>query len=371
MQYLRRKAAGRWAQPSIADYTGAIASGAGRAGSRHWVRDLFAILLLGALGCSGGVEPSTQPISEGTATPTAIPSMTPNSPSGPPGSVKNPIVLALPPSTRPEEEVLNAGRTLRSLLERTTGYAVVSAIPPSETELIRAFGSGGAHIAAFSPFAYLLASQEGVAEAAFAREQDGNVLYGSQFIARIDAQYRSHFDPVQAADIAEATIALAQFNDKKPCWTDARSASGYVVPLGVLAGAGVRTQAPAFLAGHAAVVRAVYTSGICDFGATYVDARAFPGLEDQLPDVMRKVEVIWRIPPIIPYETLAFARGMPVDVRRVLIRAFVDLTADAAGIAAMQTLFGFSSMRVAEDSLYEDFRKAVRDSGLVLTSLME
>jgi ABC-type phosphate/phosphonate transport system substrate-binding protein len=244
-------------------------------------------------------------------------------------------------------------------------------LPPSEKELILAFGSGNAHIAALSPFGYLLASQQGAADVAFAREQDGNVLYGAQFIARSDANYLTYFDAVQSKNLSEASIALAQFKDKKPCWTDARSASGYVVPLGILAGAGIQTQAPAFLASHPAVVRAVYTTGICDFGATYVDARAFPGLEDQLPDVMQKVEVIWRVPPIIPYETLAFAHGMPVDVRRVLIRAFVDLTSDTKGKAAMQTLYGFSTMQVVQDSLYADFRKAVKDSGLDLDSLLD
>ena len=335
------------------------------------MKRLFPILLLGLLGCSGWVPIGGEPTSPPAPTATVLPSPTPYAPSGPLGSAKNPLVLALPPSTRPAADVLDAGKTLSSLLEKTTGYTFISVLPPSEKELILAFGSGNAHIAALSPFGYLLASQQGAADAAFAREQDGNVLYGAQFIARSDANYLSYFDAVQSKNLSEASIALAQFKDKKPCWTDARSASGYVVPLGILAGAGIQTQAPAFLASHPAVVRAVYTTGICDFGATYVDARAFPGLEDQLPDVMQKVEVIWRVPPIIPYETLAFAHGMPVDVRRVLIRAFVDMTSDAKGKIAMETLYGFSSMQVVQDSLYADFRKAVKDSGLDLDSLLD
>ena len=285
--------------------------------------------------------------------------------------MKNPLVLALPASTRPGADILAAGKTLSALIEKTTGYTIVTVIPPDEKELIHAFGLGNAHIAALSPFGYLLASGEGVAEAALAREQAGSILYGSQFLARREDKFVSSFDEVQSKNLAEAAIALAQFQDKKPCWTDPRSASGYVVPLGILAGAGIHTREPAFLASHPAVVRAVYTSGICDFGATYVDARAFPGLEDELPNVMNEVQVIWRVPPIIPYEIVVFAHGMPVEMRRVLIRAFVDLASDPTGKTALQTLYGFNTMQVAQDSLYADFRKAVKDSALDLASLVE
>jgi ABC-type phosphate/phosphonate transport system substrate-binding protein len=237
--------------------------------------------------------------------------------------------------------------------------------------LTRSFGQGNAHIASLSPFGYLLASQDGAAEAAFAREQDGSIFYGTQFIARSDAGFLSYFDPIQNKNLAEATNALMQLADKKPCWTDPLSPSGYVVPLGLLAEARVSTREPAFLAGHPAVVRAVYAGGICDFGATYVDARTYPGLEDVIPQATKNITVIWRVPPIIPYETLVFAHAMPVDMRRVLIRAFVDLMATTQGAAAMQSLYGFSAMQVVQDSQYADFRAAVKASQLDLTTLLK
>jgi ABC-type phosphate/phosphonate transport system substrate-binding protein len=222
-----------------------------------------------------------------------------------------------------------------------------------------------------SPFAYLLASGNGAAESAFAREQDGQIFYGAEFIARGDSTFVSHYDSAASQNLSAAATALAQFRDKKPCWTDEKSPSGYVVPLGILKGAGIATREPAFLVGHPAVVRAVYAGGICDFGATYVDARQYPGLEDQLPDVLKKVEIIWQIPPIIPYETLVFARSISPDVSRALTRAFVDLMTTEDGRTAMDTLYGFQAMQVAPDSLYAEFRKAVEDSGLNLTSLLQ
>ncbi len=146
--------------------------------------------------------------------------------------------------------MLAAGNTLTSLLEKETGYKFVSVIPPDETELIKAFGMKDADIGVLSPAGYLLASGQGSVEAAFAREQAGKVFYGAQLIARSDAGFISYYDPIKDENSADAPVALAQFNDKKPCWTDERSPSGYVVPLGFLSGAGVQTLTPAFLAGH-------------------------------------------------------------------------------------------------------------------------
>jgi phosphate/phosphite/phosphonate ABC transporter binding protein len=335
------------------------------------MKHLLPILLLAALGCTAGGQGSLPPTSSPGPPATTAASPTADLPTGAVGSEENPLVLALPPSTRPGQDVLDAGKTLIDILEKATGLKFVPVIPPNEAQLVQALEAGNAHIAALSPFAYLLASRNGAAESAFAREQDGNTLYGAQFIARSDSTFVSHFDATASQNLSAAATALVQFQDKKPCWTDEKSPSGYVVPLGILKGAGVATREPAFLASHPAVVRAIYAGGICDFGATYIDARQYPGLEDQLPDVLKKVEIIWQIPPIIPYETLVFARAIPPEVSRSLTRAFVDLMTTGDGRTAMDTLYGFQSMQVAPDSLYADFRKAVEDSGLDLTSLLQ
>lgn len=339
------------------------------------MKRLLPLVLLGLFACTlpAGVgqiyQPTAMPAPLSTATPGHNPSAAPQ---GELGTDKNPLVLALSPSaSQPDPSVLAAGKILAALLEKSTGYKFISVVPASETELVKAFGDKNAHIGVLSPAGYLLASGQGYIEAAFARQQSRDVFYGAQFIARSDAGFTSYYDPIKDENLADATVALAQFKDKKPCWTDEKSPSGYIVPLGFLNNAGVQVLAPAFVTGHPTVVRAVYAGGICDFGATYNDARAYPGLEDQYPDVMKKVVVIWRIPPIIPYETLAFVHGMDEDQRRSLIRAFIDIMTTDDGKSAMQTLYGFDAMQVVQDSQYEDFRNAFKASGLDLTTLVK
>jgi phosphonate transport system substrate-binding protein len=162
-----------------------------------------------------------------------------------------------------------------------------------------------------------------------------------------------------------------QFQDKKPCWSDATSPSGYVVPLGLLNQAQVKVGSGAFLEGQSSVVRAVYAGGICDFGATFIDARKLPSLEASYPDVMDKVNVIWRMDKIIPYENISLSNSLPIEMRRVIQRAFIDLMLTPEGKSAVQTVYGIDELQVAEDVMYDDFAKYVKASGLDLAELIK
>ena len=287
------------------------------------------------------------------------------------GDVKNPLILALAPAPRLDADALNASKVLIAALEKSTGYQFIAIAPTSETDLINRFQNSDAQIGVLSPFGYLLASENGSVGAAFARQQDGSAFYGAQFIVRSEAGFLPYFDSVKNENTADVSTALAQFQNKKPCWADPLSPSGYVVPLGFLNEAGVQADDPAFVAGQPTVVRAVYAQGVCDFGATYIDARAYPGLADAFPDVLTKVIVVWRTPNVIPYETLVFASNTDNGMRRVLTRAFVDAMDTPDGSSALQTLYGMDAMQVAQDGQYQDFRKVVKASGLDLKNLVK
>ncbi|MGA7194517.1 MAG: PhnD/SsuA/transferrin family substrate-binding protein [Anaerolineales bacterium] len=335
------------------------------------MKRLLLLLLLGISGCGLMPHPHqtaspTPPVATVTPTVTLAPI-----PTAALGDVKNPLILSLAPAPRLDPNAFNASQVLIAHLEKSTGYQFITIAPTSETELIQRFQNGDAHIGMLSPFGYLLASQNGSVDAIFARQQDGSAFYGAQFIVRSDAGFLPYFDTVKNENTADVSTALVQFQNKKPCWADLLSPSGYVVPLGFLAEAGIQTDDPAFVAGQPTVVRAVYAQGVCDFGATYIDARTYPGLEDAFPDVLTKVIVVWRIPNIIPYETLVFSSNMDNDMSRVLTRAFVDAMDTPDGSSAMQTLYGIDAMQVAQDGQYQDFRKAVKSSGLDLSSLVK
>jgi phosphonate transport system substrate-binding protein len=266
---------------------------------------------------------------------------------------------------------VEAGKDLADLLAEETGYAFVVVVPETYARLVEALGQGNAHIAFLSPYAYAYAYAQGNAEAAFVSARSGEKLYGAQFIARTDSGFESYFDADTGQNLAEAAPALAQFNEKKPCWSDQVSPSGYVVPAGVLALNGVDTRPAAFLQGQPAVVRAVYAGGICDFGATYIDARTFPTVREAYPDVLEQVEIIWQVPSVIPYEVLALASSLPPEIKSGLQEALFSISGSQAGRALLYEAYGVGDWEPVSDLFYQPFRNYLEASGIDLVSLID
>jgi phosphonate transport system substrate-binding protein len=335
------------------------------------MKKLLITLTLAILGCSSPVQ-----LILGTSTPISTPTQTPAPTQTPPataepGTEQNPLILALGPSPHPSAEMISAGDVIAGYIQSHTGYKIVTVVPSSETALVDAFDKGNAHIAAFSPLGYLSARENDSVTAILASVRDGQTLYGTQFIANRESGFVSYYDDELGDNTENANNALRQFQDKKPCWSDPVSPSGYVVPLGILNQAGVGVSSAAFLEGQSSVVRAVYAEGICDFGATFIDARQLPSLEANYSDVMDRVNVIWRMDKIIPYENISLSNSLPIEMRRVIQRAFIDLMQTPEGKSAIQTVYGIDEIQVAEDVMYDDFAMYVNASGLDLAELIK
>lgn len=330
------------------------------------------MLSLAILGCTFPVQ-----LIQGTPTPIPTPTQLPTPTQTPlataePGTEKNPLILALGVSPRPSPEMIAAGDVIAAFIELRTGYRLVTVAPASEIALVEALDRGNAHIASLSPFAYLLARENDSVTAVMASVRDGQAFYGAQFIANRESGFESFYDATRNENTTiQAVEALKQLQDKKPCWSDNTSASAYVVPLGLLNQAQVQTRSAAFLEGQPNVVRAVYAADICDFGATFIDARQSPTLEADYADVMERVVVLWRMSNMIPYENISLSNSLPVEMRRVIQRAFIDLILTPEGKTAIQTVYGIDELQIAEDAMYADFALYVKASGLNLADLIK
>jgi phosphate/phosphite/phosphonate ABC transporter binding protein len=286
------------------------------------------------------------------------------------GLAENPLILALVPSSNSQEQI-DAAHVLASQFADRTGYAVVTVIPDSYAALVDALAKGNAHIVLLDPLSYELAYQKGLVQAAFAVVKDGKTAYGAEFIASRKSGFKSYFNPLSQTNIADASEALAQFTDKKPCWSDESSPSGYVIPLGYLNKDQIQTRPAAFVQGHPTVVRSVYAGGICDFGATYIDARKFPSLEDQYPDLMEQVILVWQIPEIIPYSILAFSTNMPQPMRELFSNTIPAIMQTDNGKAAFKSAFDIEELQPVNDAYYSDFHEYVSESRVDLSALVK
>jgi phosphonate transport system substrate-binding protein len=312
--------------------------------------------------------------STASATETSIPSTptldaAPLLPTGELGLAENPLILALPPSADSPEQI-NAAREIASQLMERTGYVVVTIVPESSAALMDALENGNAHIVLLDPISYALAYQEDLVRAQFGVVNEGKVKYGAQFLALRKSGFTSYFNANTAENTADASVALAQFQEKKPCWSDEVSPSGYVIPLGFLNQALVQTRSAAFVGGQTTVVRSLYVGGICDFGATYVDARRFPSLENEYPDLIEQVIVVWQIPEIIPYNVLAFSSKMSQPMRDLFANIMPAIFQTDAGNAAFNTAYDIEVFQAVNDGDFKDFHVAVEGSGLDLLTLI-
>ena len=287
------------------------------------------------------------------------------------GTLENPLIVALSPGSSADEARVEGGKAFAEQLSEVTGYTFVVVAPESYAKLVEAMGKGNAHVAVLSPYAYALAYEKGHANAAFARLKSGEKAYGAQFVARTDAGFQTYFDAQTGENTADATIALSQFREKKPCWPDEVSPSGYVIPAGILAQNDIPLRTPAILQGQPTVVRAVYVGGICDFGATYIDARAFPAVLDEYPDVLDEVGVIWRIPPVIPYEVLAIAHNLSPEISQAIRDALFRITGMQAGRQVLGQAYGIEDWERITDAFYDDFRLYLGASAVDLESILD
>jgi phosphonate transport system substrate-binding protein len=294
---------------------------------------------------------------------------TPLPPAGELGLAENPLILALPPSADSPEQI-NAARELAAQFTERTGYVVVVIVPDSHAALVDALEKGNAHIALLDPLSYALARQKDLARAQYAVVQEEKIKYGVQFLAPRRSGFTSYFDSEGGVNTADASVALAQFGDKKPCWSDGTSPSGYVVPLGVLNQAEVQTRPAAFVGGQTTVVRSLYVGGICDFGATYIDARKFPSLEDEMPDLIEQVLVVWRTDEIIPYEVLVFSAHMPQPMRELFAIQIPAMMQTDSGSAAFKAAYDIDEILAVNDGDFIEFHTLVGQSGVDLFMLL-
>ena len=295
--------------------------------------------------------------------------VTPLPPTAELGLAENPLILALAPYANSPEQI-NAAREIADQMMERTGYVVVTIVPDSYAALIDALENGNAHIVLLDPLSYALAYQKDLVRAQFAVVNDGKIKYGTQFLAPRKGGFISYYGKEVEENTANADIALAQFNDKKPCWSEETSPSGYVIPLGLLNQAQVQTRPAAFVGGQTTVVRSLYLGGICDFGASYIDARKFPSLENEYPDLVEQVLVVWRTPEIIPYEVLTFSTQMPQPMRELFANIIPAIFQTDSGNAAFKTAYDIDALQGINDGDFKDFHVIVEESKVDLLSLI-
>lgn len=330
---------------------------------------LFSVLVVSTMLLAACATPTAAPTAAPTKAPTVAPTVAPTEAPKPLGTADNPIVIALAPSATAEQLTVG-GEAIAKKLNTLTGLTFTVIIPNSYTALIEAMASGNAQVGFMPTFAYLLAKQKNAAEVQLVVVRNGSDFYGAQFVANVASGFTPYFDPATNLNTADAATALKQFDGKRPCFTDPLSVSGYIIPGGLLAQYGVKYKTPAAVQGHPAVISALYVGGICDFGASYIDART--SVVKTLPDVNDKIVVIWRTDPIIPNDNVSFSSTMDPAMGTKVKQALLDMAASPDGLEILKTAgYEIQGFKPSEDSFYDPFRAALQASGIDITTMVK
>ncbi len=270
------------------------------------------------------------------------------------GSPDNPIIFVFTPSGV-QEEVVAGMEKVGALLEEKTGYTIETQLVTSYNAAVEALCGGKSHISHMGSFPYIIAHEKCGVEPAGVFIRYGSDTYATQIIARSDSGFSS----------------LEDLEGKKPCWNDPLSASGYIVPQGLLGEAEVldTLQEPVMVGSHASVVSSLYEGGICDFGATWVDARG--SIEDDHPDVKDVVSVIYTSDNFIPNDMFVFQPELDDTIRQKVLDALVALPDTEAGKEAYDQLYQIEGVVPREDSFFDQFRVTLDASGLNIGDLFE
>ena len=335
------------------------------------------VMLLSACGTTPTAAPATAVPATEVPQPTAVPPTDtpvpppPTATADPLGTAAMPLVMALAPSAT-SQALQDGGNAIAAKLTELTGLAIKVIVPANYAATVEALGSGQAQVAFLPILAYMKAKTQGYADVGLVVLRSGSDHYGFQIVTNANRKnadgtpmFKSYYDPTAKKNTADAATALKQFAGKRPCLVEPLSASGYVIPLGVLGKAGVKTAAPVITQGHPQVINAVYLSPkgeLCDFGASYIDART--AVAKTFPDVNNVVQVIFVSDPILPNDNVSFSSKLPADMRQKLTDAFTKLASDDAGKALLKNGgYDIGGLKVVDDTFYDDFRAYLEAAG--------
>ena len=272
------------------------------------------------------------------------------------GSEENPIIWSFVPSGE-MERVAAGAQSVADLLHDKTGLYFQTNVATEYAGVIEALSSDPpeAHMASLATFAYVLAADRGVAEAALVSVRYGSPTYNGQIIARAGS----------------GIGRISDLRGKSFARPDPLSTSGWIIPMLTMRAAEINPETDLSeivdAGSHDSVVAAVY-NGDVDAGATYVDART--RIEKEHPDVMEKVLVIG-LTTDIPNDGVQFHPSIPKDIREKIVNALLEIAKTEEGKVALKTAYQWTGLERHDDTFYDPFRQVLQAAGLSIEVLQE
>jgi len=312
---------------------------------------VFVLILAATLfvGCADKEEASTPEVSE-VAEATEAPAET-EAPVEPEYDV---LEVQLIPSR--DASVLDAQRKpLQDLLEAELDMPVNVTVATDYNALIEAMASEQVQVGLLATTAYVLAADEGAAEAILKSlrydvDDNGGKLYDEPLVSGYKSQLVVAKDSgiTSVEDLAGKKIAISSFT----------STSGFVWPANLLADNGLNPETDVEwvnAGGHDNAILAVY-NGEADAAFTFKDARTLFEEEDFYDDLMENVVFIMNTTEI-PNDTISVIPSMSDEMKQRVAEAFMAIAADEAGLEIIRAIYSHEGYAPVTDAEYDQVRE--------------
>ncbi len=267
----------------------------------------------------------------------------------------NPDVLEVQLIPSRDATYLDAQRLpLQELLAKEMGMKVNVTVATDYNALIEAMASEQVHVGLLATTAYVLAADEGAAEAILKSlrydvDDNGQLMkdkplvsgYKSQLIADKDSGIKS------VKDLKGKRVAISSFT----------STSGFVWPANLLADNGIDPESDVEwinAGGHDNAVLAVY-NGEADAAFTFKDARNLFEKESFYGDLMDKVVLITNT-SLIPNDTISVIPRLNEDLKEKVKDAFIAISKTEKGLEIIRGIYNHEGYAEAKDSDYDEVR---------------
>jgi phosphonate transport system substrate-binding protein len=266
------------------------------------------------------------------------------------GSEANPVKISFVPGQ--DIGVLQSqGEHLIQFLEKETHLHFRLSVPYNFITVVETFGTKRTDVAMMNSFGYLLAHEKYGAQARLIGQSHGRTQYWGQIITAKNEIKK-----------------IEDIKGKKFAYVDPASTSGFVLPSSLFQRKQIEPKEIIFAGKHDSVVTAVYL-GQVDAGATYnmpeengepQDARKL--IKTQFPDVFKKVRILELTGPI-PSDPVVFRKGLPADLEKKVIQAFLDFAKLPEGQKTLKSLYNIDGFKHTTDETYGSLRKMLKDIG--------
>lgn len=267
----------------------------------------------------------------------------------------NPEVLQVQLIPSRDSAYLDAQRLpMQKLLEAELGRKVNVTVATDYNALIEGMASEQIHVGLLATTAYVMAADEGAAEAILkSLRYDVDDLGKQQRDKPMVSGYKSQLVANPAAGIK----SVADLKGKKVAIASFTSTSGFVWPANLLADYNLDPEKDVIwvnVGGHDNAILAVY-NGEVDAAFTFKDARSLFEKESFHADLMKKVVLISDTSEI-PNDTISVIPNLDPVLKERIRLAFINMMKKPEGLLIMQKIYNHEGYAPAKDSDYDQVR---------------